>query len=131
MKKLHLIVLASIAIFFASCSSDDSPSTKDKLTKKWYWVSLSAQGQTHPYDGHEPCGKDYLEFLDNGTLLVVNVLDCENEIDAAEWILDGKTVTVSNGSTIEALEITRLTSKELELTNMTENGPIVLSFADR
>jgi hypothetical protein len=105
MKKLMSLGFALVCL--ASCSSDDdnTPAVNlDNLQKKWYNVSTIIGGQTIPYDGNEPCGKDYLEFQAAGVLREVDVYDCQEDPDATlgtytaaqttlTTVLDGETIT--------------------------------------
>jgi hypothetical protein len=63
-----------------SCSNDDSSSSSvnmSLLARKWYYVSVTEGGVTTPYDGHEACGKDYIEFTTDGVVRQVDVFGCD------------------------------------------------------
>ena len=73
MKKLFGLGFALLCL--TACSDDDSSSPSinlDNLPKKWYNVSYKIAGKTVAYDGHEPCGKDYTEFIGTGTVKEVD-----------------------------------------------------------
>ena len=129
MKKF--LTLALGLILFASCSSDDNDNAIDssKLSKKWYFSDARIAGVSIPYDDHEECGKDYLEFIAGGVLKDVDVWDCEVYEDVGSWTLAGNKVTVSfpeEGS--QTATISKLTDTALEITfteSEVEGGPQV------
>lgn len=110
MKKAFLIL--GVVGLLASCSKDDDNKSIDvsKLTRKWYSVSERVNGETYPYDDHEVCGKDYVEFMANGTGRFVDVFACEpTATDEFEfdWSRSGnKLVVTSLGVTQEATVVT-------------------------
>lgn len=118
MKKLFLFALASIAML-SSCSSDDSVKvTEDKLTKKWYYKSYQANGETEVYD-HLSCAKDYVEFLPNGSYIEFYVNNCsplETGSSTGNWDLDGNTVAVAIDGENYSGKVTKLSDTELQLT---------------
>jgi hypothetical protein len=88
--------LAAMAAVLASCSGDDDTSVKAaNLLGKWYPVSDKADGITFPYGDHEPCGKDYWDFLGNGTVNDVDVYHCETSSYPGSWSLDGDQISVT------------------------------------
>lgn len=118
MRKLFLFALASIAML-SSCSSDDSVNvTEDKLTKKWYYKSYQANGETEPYD-HLPCAKDYVEFLSTGSYIEFYVSNCsplQTDPSTGSWVLDGNTVAVAIDGENYSGKVTKLSDTELQLT---------------
>lgn len=118
MKKFF--ALAGAIALCAACSDDDNESIDySNLTKKWYNVSEKANGETYPYDDHEVCGKDYVEFMTDGTGSFVDVWDCDPGVVSDEfefdWARSGKTVTVSTGSVSQEVTIQKLTGTTLEI----------------
>lgn len=95
MKKLFFSFFV-LAACLTSCSNDDDKNddntgnTTEMLVKKWYYESTIYNGVTEPYDDHEECGRDYLEFLENGVLREVDVWDCEIYSDEGTWELIGE-----------------------------------------
>jgi hypothetical protein len=119
--KTKLLALTLLAAMFASCSSDDGESIDyNQLNKKWYHVSEKIGGQTFPYDDHEPCGKDYIEFMSSGMGRFVDVWDCNGstaviEQDEFSWTRSGKTIIVSIMGYTENATITKLTANTLQV----------------
>lgn len=115
--KTKIWALAAIAAFFASCSGDDGPATNGTLTKKWYWVGYVTGGMTIPYDDNEACGKDYIQFIADGTLTSVDVFDCVEETDGiGTWTRNGNSLVIDvPGDSTENLTITELTDTTLKL----------------
>lgn len=111
MKKL--LTLGFAALFLASCSNDDGDSSYEasQLQKKWYFVSTTIAGQTFPYDDHEACGKDYIEFLSNMTYRTVDVWECEEYAETGSWsLMDGNMLMVDGDeATIKSLNATNMT----------------------
>lgn len=118
MKKVYALGLG--LLFLASCSSDDGGgSTIDvsQLTKKWYLNTTIVEGQTIPYDDHEDCGKDYLEFVEGGQFRQVDVWECEEYVEEAVWALDGNTITISLFGQSVSTNIVTLTATVFEVEN--------------
>ena len=115
MKKIYALGLS--LLFLASCSSDDGGSSIDtsQLTKKWYFESTIFQGQTFPYDDHEECGKDYIEFVEGGVVRQVDIWDCEEDVYEGEWSLDGNKLTISFMGQSATATITKLTETEFDV----------------
>lgn len=114
--KLLFLGLAVFAI--SSCSSDDDNSTSidsSKLTKKWYYVSEVVGGQTFPYDDHEECGKDYIEFVAGGVFREVDVFECEEDMFLSNWSLSGNKITVTVMGEGSAATIKKLNDTTLEV----------------
>jgi hypothetical protein len=118
MKKVFALGLGILML--ASCSKDDEASAIDasKLPKKWYFSTTRVLGQTIPYDDHEECGKDYLEFLSSGILKSVDIWDCVSYTDTGAWILEGNKITISfdGAAAAESGTVSKLTDTELQLT---------------
>ncbi len=111
------------AVFAFSCSSDDGESLDySKLTQKWYNVSERVNGTTFPYDDHETCGKDYVEFMDSNMGKFVDVYGCDGGVEAAEesfaWMREGKTLTISSFGFSDEVQIRKLNSNTLEISTV-------------
>ncbi len=117
MKSIQKIIVACLAVAAFSCGNDDDNNAIDAslLVKKWYYVSEKVAGQTIPYDDHEPCGRDYSEFLSNGTMNDVDVFNCEIFTDAYSYAVNGNQLTVSAFGFTETVTITKLTATALEV----------------
>ncbi|HEX8562746.1 MAG TPA: lipocalin family protein [Flavobacterium sp.] len=117
--KNSLFCAALAGLFLVSCSKEDdnddengndngngngnnNPIETSDLTKRWYFVSDEVGGVTFPYDDHEACGKDYIEFLSGGIGREVDIWDCEEEVYPFAWDLDEDVLTLSDGGTESA-----------------------------
>lgn len=113
MKKISSVFLT--LLFLVSCSSDDdSSSTGVTIYGKWHQKEVTINNITIPYDDHEPCGKDYIEFYDHNKIRSVDVWNCEEDTD---WIgtftKTNNFLTLSNGIENRIVEIIELTSEAL------------------
>jgi hypothetical protein len=120
MKKLAYLSALCLFLFSTSCNSDDDDNqqmdqiivTSDLIVGKWYFVDIVVNGLSIPYDDHEDCGKDYIEFKDNGTLWQIDVWDCEED---AEQIA---TYSISDGNLFiegELIDVLALSSNILSI----------------
>lgn len=113
MKKILIILVVG---FMASCSNDDNVSTKNDSTiyGKWYNKDIVVNGVTIPYDDHEICGKDYIEFYDTNKIRSVDVWNCVEELD---WIGSfskvNNTLNIINGEFSREVTILVLSSEIL------------------
>ncbi len=104
-------LLASFVLF--SCSGDDDSGTQASIVGKWAYVDTVVNGVSYPYDDHEPCGKDYIEFKSDNTFISVDIWDCEVDIDdQGNYTFENNTLTI-NG---EAVTVSELTQAKLSLT---------------
>ena len=118
--KTRFFALGACALFAFSCSSDDSDSLDySKLTRKWYNVSERVGSTTIPYDDHEACGKDYIEFMDSNMGKFVDVYGCDGGVESYEseftWAREGKTLIIGG---IEEATIRKLNSSTLEISTV-------------
>ena len=115
MKKICFLL---IAISFIACNNDDDnivtpgePETS--ILGKWYHVNMVINGEVYPYDDHEDCGKDYIEFYDVDKIRSIDVWNCEEDLDwEANFFLTNNMLTfVEEGitTTTEVLELTETT----------------------
>lgn len=117
MKKLIGLGIALLCL--TSCSNDDdSPDINlDQIAKRWYNVSYVVAGKTVPYDGHENCGKDYLEMTAEGVAKEVDIFDCQQEPSTANgtYTTADKTLTITLNGIPKVYTIKKLNSKSLEI----------------
>ena len=113
MKKLILILLVLMTI---SCSKNDEQQiqAEQSIFRKWYHKEIVVNNVTIPYDDHEPCGKDYIEFYDQNKIKSVDVWACEEDVD---WIgtftKSNNILTISNGTESRTVDIIELNSSSL------------------
>lgn len=98
MKNIKFSLLAVFAVLFlVSCSSSDDDKGNDAnmslLLGKWYNYSYTINGEIFPYDDHEECGKDYMEFLEGGIMRNVDVWECEIYVDEGTYSVEGDIIT--------------------------------------
>jgi hypothetical protein len=124
MKKLTTLFL-TFFVLLNSCSSDDDSSNHASIVGKWAFNSTSINNGTPiPYDDHEVCGKDYLEFKSNNTYMEVDVWDCELDI------VDYGTYTKNNNQLVIISEDFTMNAEILELTNTTLTIKMNVDFDD-
>jgi hypothetical protein len=113
MKKLTLLLIVLITI---SCSKDDEQQiqTEQSIYGKWYRKEIVVNNVTFPYDDHEPCGKDYIEFYDQNKIRSIDVCSCVEDIN---WIgtftKSNNNLTISNGSESRTVQIIELNQNSL------------------
>lgn len=114
MKKLFFI---SLALFVIGCSkNDDNQSNPPTITGKWYFKETVVNGTIYPYDDHETCGKDYIEFFGTNGVKSVDIFGCEADVDwTGTYTLNGSNLTITNANVGETIscEILELTSNSL------------------
>ncbi len=115
MRTLRFSAFIAIAVLAASCSSDDGPTTSGELIGKWYNKETRVSGQTFPYEDHEACGKDYLEFNADGTGAFVDIYECNPYAEPFTYTRSGNLVTVSNASILETATIIELSETTLRV----------------
>jgi len=115
MRKIKLAMLTSLAVLSFSCSSDDGATTSGDLTTKWYNKETKVFGETIPYDDHEACGKDYLEFKDDGTGAFVDIYECNAYSDPFTYTRSGNNITVTGSGFSQTAKIMELSSTTLKV----------------
>lgn len=115
MKALKLAAVVAFSAFAFSCSSDDGASTSGELTGKWYYKEYKVAGITIPYDDHEACGKDYVQFNSNGSGANVDVIDCVEDSAPFTYSRSGNTITVTSDGVSDSAQITELSSTTLKV----------------
>lgn len=114
MKKIKLIVPLLLTGLIFSCSSDDGATTSGELTGKWYYKEYRVAGQTIPYDDHEACGKDYIQFNANGTGANVDVWDCVEDAAPYTYTRSGNTITITSDGVSDTAQIIELSETTLK-----------------
>ncbi len=115
MKKSFFITFT--AILFIGCSkNDDNTNNTPTITGKWYFKETVVNGTTYPYDDHETCGKDYLEFYGTNGVKSIDIFGCEVDVDwTGTYTLNGSILTITNANVNETIicEVLELTSNSL------------------
>ncbi|WP_333875399.1 lipocalin family protein [Flavobacterium sp.] len=115
MKKVSVLSLAILSGFVISCSSDDGATTSGDLLGKWYNKEYKVGGQTFPYDDHEACGKDYVQFNADGTGANVDVWDCVEDVASFTYIKSGNSITVTSDGVSDTGQIIELSDTTLKV----------------
>ncbi len=118
MKKIKFLGAILIAGAFVGCSSDDnndSSNTSGNLLGKWFNKEWVVNGTTIPYDDHEECGKDYVEFLTATTGRYVDVWECEDDISSFIYEREGNTLILSAFGETASAQILELSSSKLRV----------------
>lgn len=130
MKKLLSLCVA--VLLLGACSSDDDKSSSavnlDQLAKRWYPVSSKIGNNTIPYDGHLSCGKDYLEFTANSTVVRdVDYVDCQTDavVSSGVYSVTNNTLTTTINNETIVYDVKRLNSSALQM-EATFNGTKIL-----
>lgn len=113
MKKLRLIFAF---LLVAGCSADDENSAQinESIFGKWYHKEIIINDIIFPYDDHEPCGKDFIEFYEENKIKSIDVWECEEDlIWIGTFIMSNSNLTISNGSESLTVEIIELNSISL------------------
>lgn len=81
-----LLAFFSFGLFTACEVEDDSPDDTQQINEEllgtWYIDAMIVEGEEIPYNDHEECGKDYVEFNEDGTYQQVDIWGCEEDVDA-------------------------------------------------
>lgn len=124
MKKLCFLLLIA---GFVGCSSDEDnntsvPDQEASIYGKWYYKDIMVNDNTYPYDDHEECGKDYIEFYDTNKVRSVDIWDCEEDIDGEGnfTITADNMLTIVAGEITTTVEIIELSSTKLSYTYTTD-----------
>lgn len=116
MKKL---ILVSIIIILVGCSKEENPTilpvqVEESIYGKWFYKEIIVNNITIPYDDHEPCGKDYIEFYEENKIRGVDIWDCQQDIDWIGTFLKTNTnLTIYNGGQSRTVEIVELNTNSL------------------
>ena len=64
------LAFLSFGLFTACEVEDDSPDATQQINEEllgtWYFDAMIVEDEEIPYDDHEECGKDYIEFNEDG-----------------------------------------------------------------
>jgi hypothetical protein len=115
MRSFYIIISLLI---LASCSKEDelqsTPIPEYLIMGKWHQKEMTINNVTFPYDDHEPCGKDYIEFYETNKIRSIDVWNCIADVG---WIgtfsKSNNALTINNGTINRTVEITELTSNSL------------------
>lgn len=120
MKKILILAF----FIFLSCSNDQEvENSLITLTGKWYPTEAVINGVSFPYDDHETCGKDYIEFYGNNSLKSVDIFDCEADTDwIGTYVKTNNLLSITVGNSTKNAEIIELTSNSLILKYMIDNN---------
>ena len=111
--KKTLMVVAMTTLF--GCSKDDNQANvQSTILGKWFYKEQIVNGVTFPYDDHETCGKDYIEFSNNNSIKGIDVWNCKEDIEwVGTYLKVNNSLTITNGDNNLTVEITELTAKSL------------------
>jgi hypothetical protein len=126
MKKLFFLASIICVTLLTACSSD---SDSTSIVGKWEYfkegIKVGDNENLMPYDHfHVSCGKDFLEFQSNSTLLH-NEYDsnCElNTYNDGTYTRNGNTILFDNGSEVVSATIKELTNSTLKYYISTTDG---------
>lgn len=115
MKKVKLVALMALSGLVFSCSSDDGATTSGELTGRWYYKEYRVSGETIPYDDHEACGKDYVQFNADGTGASVDIWDCVPDVASFTYTRSGNNITVTSDGLSDTARIIELSETTLKV----------------
>ena len=131
MKKIFMLAVALCGL--TACSSDDDKAAPavdlDNLTQRWYYKSYKVGGETVNYEGHESCGKDYIEFLDGGVAKDVDYFDCQQDpaVDTGTYTATEETLTI-NIDEVEVYELKKLSASTLQIEGTLNGATITYNY---
>ena len=110
-----------MAITFIGCNSDDDNSTppdnQSSILSKWYYKNIIIDGEVIPYDDHEGCGKDYIEFYDVDKIRSIDVWNCEEDLDwEANFFLTNNMLSIVDEGITTTAQVLELTETKLSYT---------------
>jgi hypothetical protein len=128
MKTIKLMVAALALAAFTGCSKDDNGSqTGGDLTARWNQTKsvtkISGESYSQDYENSElDCGKDFLEFKDDGTVIRTTYSKdpdtnacMETPGSPIEYTKDGNTLVIAGGLYGGTYTIKKLTSSALTI----------------
>src|SRR5688500_4151933 len=127
MKKLFM--LAVVLCSLAACSSDDDNAAPavdlDNLTQRWYYKSYKLGNETVNYEGHMPCGKDYIEFQEGNVARDVDYFDCQQdpEVSTGTYSATEENLVINIDGT-ESYTLKKLSASTLQI-EATLNGATI------
>lgn len=125
MKKLNLIFIFFIGLYFISCSSDDdnSNTTENNLLGEWILVNQIYDGQNEELSDCEL--QETLTFNSNGTLIsyYTDLDPCEFFSETQQYELTGDDLKIMFGESSEfRYNVLLLTENNLSIENYYRNG---------
>ncbi len=123
-KQILLFAFLSFGFFAACDTDDDSPEETQQINEEllgvWYIDALIVEGEEIPYNDHEDCGKDYVEFNEDGAYRQIDIWDCREDIDAeGTYTANENTISLTlTGREMVVMDIVTLNSEELLVEGM-------------
>jgi len=123
-KQVLLFAFLSFGLFTACDQEDDTPRETQEINEDllgiWYIDALIVEGEETPYNDHEDCGKDYVEFNEDGTYRQIDIWGCEEDIDAeATYTANNNTITLSfSENDVVVMDIVTLNAETLLVEGM-------------
>ncbi|PRX39749.1 lipocalin-like domain-containing protein [Salegentibacter salegens] len=123
-KQILLFAFLSFGLFTACDSDDDSPEEPQQINENlvgtWYIDAMIVEGEEIPYNDHEDCGKDYVEFNEDGTYRQVDIWGCEEDVDAeGTYTANENSISLTlTDSEMVVLDIVTLNSETLLVEGM-------------
>lgn len=96
--KVQMGILAAVALFSSCSSDDDSASDSNVLFGKWAPTTTVVYGFAIPYEGHEACGKDYVEFLTDNSFRFVDIMECEENVVVGTYSTSGNVLSINSSA---------------------------------
>jgi hypothetical protein len=125
MKKYLLpLALLSFGLFTACDKGDDSPGEAQQINEEllgtWYIDATIVGDEEFPYDDHEDCGKDYIEFNEDGSYRQIDIWNCEEDVeDEATYTANQNTITINfSENEVVVMDIATLNSEMLLVEGM-------------
>ena len=111
--KLNTLLFAFGFLLFFGCSKNNSDETLS-IMGKWNYKETIINGVTFPYDDHELCGKDYIEFFNENEVKSVDIFECEAIVDwTGTYSKNGNALTILNGENAIVSQIIEFTPTKL------------------
>lgn len=112
MKKNFLLLFT---LPFLSCSKDEA-GNENLLLGKWFYKEKIVNGVVIPYDDHEVCGKDYIDFYSPTQVKSIDIFDCEEITDwNGTYTKEDTSININVNGVIRALTILDLRQNFLEV----------------
>ncbi|WP_037320179.1 lipocalin family protein [Salegentibacter sp. Hel_I_6] len=117
-KSFLLLAFLSFGLFTACDTDNDSAETQQlnaDLFGTWFIDAMIIEGEEIPYNDHEDCGKDYVEFNEDGSYRQIDVWGCEEDVDAeGTYTANENTISLTlNDREMVVMDIVTLNSETL------------------
>lgn len=116
-----------LMVSLVSCNNDDDnsslplPEPEVSILGKWYYKDIIINDEVIPYDDHESCGKDYIEFYDVDKIRAIDVWNCEEDLDwEANFFKTNDMLTLVEDGITTTVEIVELSATKLSYTYTTD-----------